>query len=122
MVLLIMAGPMIGSLTVYDEYAAGHVAYYKVPVEVIPFLELLAIALSSVGIGVAQWLVLRRRVSRAWWWIIANTIGFTVAISAIFVFREILGIVVPGLVNGAITGWALVKLLKDSPKAWANTF
>lgn len=36
-------------------------------------------ALIGVGIGTAQWLVLRRQVPRAWWWISATTLAWAVS-------------------------------------------
>lgn len=60
--------------------------------------------------GVLQWLVLRRRVARAGWWVLANTVGWVVAIP----MGDIMG--PPGwAVYGAITGTVLVWLLRRGP-------
>ena len=35
-----------------------------------------AFAVSGAVTGIAQWLVLRQRLSRAGWWVLASTVGF----------------------------------------------
>ena len=35
-------------------------------------------AVLGASLGIAQWLVLRRQVSRAGWWVLANTVAFAV--------------------------------------------
>ena len=57
-------------------------------------------------IGIAQWLVLRRLVSRAGWWILASTVGWAVGAAVVtLVFPPQPG-VLAGAVLGAMTGLA----------------
>ena len=51
--------------------------------------------------GVAQWLILRRQVRRAGWWILASTVGWAV-----------------GLAVGGAVGWAVVNAVVDAV-GWA---
>lgn len=98
-------------------------------------------ALTALGtgilIGVLQWLVLRRQLARAQWWIPVSGLGVLVGavtgdvvgfVVVIYVLN--LGIdpnafvVVSGLVSapiyGAITGYALVRLLHSRPTSTAT--
>jgi len=66
----------------------------------------------GAGIGVAQWLVLRWQVYRAWWWILLSTLGWTLGMLGL------LGASLVGAVAGAVTGFALELLLRHRrPKA-----
>jgi hypothetical protein len=76
--------------------------------------------------GILQWLILRRKVPRARWWPLANllgslagTIAFPIAVAISETGNWGLAIMVFGLGfgagNGAITGAALVWLLRQSP-------
>ena len=77
--------------------------------------------LVGVGMGVAQWLVLRGRVARAGWWVVASVMGWIVGrIAAWFgvgivavdvILGQVAGQVAYGVVYGAITGIVLVQLL-----------
>jgi hypothetical protein len=75
--------------------------------------------------GILQWLILRRKVARAGWWLLANLLGSLVGAIALPIsaaFGETghwtLAIITFGLVfgtgNGAITGGALIWLLRQS--------
>jgi hypothetical protein len=75
--------------------------------------------------GILQWLILRRKVARAGWWLLANLLGSMVGAIAILIAAPIgeagnwsLAIMTFGLVfgagNGAMTGGALVWLLSQS--------
>jgi hypothetical protein len=75
--------------------------------------------------GILQWLILRRKVTRAGWWLLANLFGSLVGAFAIPLAAAIsesgnwgLAVMTFGLVfgagNGAITGAALVWLLGQS--------
>ena len=68
----------------------------------------LACGWSCVGVmlGIAQWLVLRRMVHYAGWWVLANAIGWAIGLTGI------LGATVVGAVVGAVTGFALDFLLR----------
>jgi len=75
----------------------------------------------GAALGIMQWLVLRRRVSRASVWVLASIVGFALGLSA----GEAVGFAVDGAVGwpvggitmgvvvGAITGAALVWLLQQ---------
>ena len=75
--------------------------------------------------GILQWLILRRKVARAGWWLLANLLGSLAGAIGILIAVPIgeagnwgLAIITFGLVfgagNGAITGGALVWLLRQS--------
>jgi hypothetical protein len=59
------------------------------------------VSLASLVRGLGQWLLLRQNVKRAGWWILATAIGWVIAAGA--------GV-------GAITGTALVLLLRYAPR------
>ena len=76
--------------------------------------------------GILQWLILRRKVPQAGWWLLANLAGSLVGAVAILIAIAISGTgnwglavmtfgLVFGAANGAITGAALVWLLRQSP-------
>lgn len=91
-----------------------------------------AMAVVLVGIvfgfvsGILQWLILRRKIPRAGLWLIANflgslvgTIAFLIAVAISETGNWTLAIIIFGIGfgagNGAITGAALVWLLRHSP-------
>jgi len=87
---------------------------------------LMVAAFFGVGCGIPQWLILRRHVARAGWWLLANLLGSLVGAIAIPIAAALgeagnwgLAVMTFGLVfgagNGAITGVALVWLLRQSP-------
>ena len=59
-------------------------------------------------VGVLQWAVLRRQVPRAGWWVLASTAGWVVGMP----LGDIVGPLGLGAVYGAITGAAMVWLLR----------
>jgi hypothetical protein len=74
----------------------------------------LALVLVSVGgaTGLAQWLVLRRRVRRAGWWILASALGCgLVRLAAGEAFTSLLEQLMVGVVPGIVTAMALWWLL-----------
>ncbi len=82
----------------------------------------LSFAVVGAGVGIAQWFVLRRHVSRAGWWVLASTVGYTVAGAGVFraVGAGFLGGSTDGgglllslALYGAITGGVMVWLLWD---------
>lgn len=87
--------------------------------------------LFGVIIAVIQWPILRREIPHLWMWILANVIGWTagfylsqVALNAFFNDPAIPPItstsfisVVTGLVAGAITGVALVLIVRQPERA-----
>jgi hypothetical protein len=80
------------------------------------------------SIGVAQWLVLRRHVRHAPWWIVANAGAWLVGIAAVFAamalvqegdpawrigLMGVVGGVCMGAIVASVTGFALVRLLRN---------
>jgi len=84
----------------------------------------------GTAVGLMQWLVLRRQVSWAGWWILANIIAWSlalgigvgsVALSTLVIDDDLMalmvllvGVPVVAAVPGAITGIVLVRLLRQS--------
>jgi hypothetical protein len=68
--------------------------------------SVIAGAVLGAAMGIAQWLVLRRLVYQAGWWVFASTIAWTVALTGL------LGRTVVGTVAGALTGFMLDWLLR----------
>ena len=69
-------------------------------------------AVIGASIGAAQWLVLRRWVYRAGWWVVITILGWAVG--------PILGTSLTGAVVGATTGLAL-ELLSRHPRLEAGS-
>jgi len=87
---------------------------------------LLIVSVFGVVGGILQWLILRRNVPRAGWWLLANLLGSLVGAIGPFIAVSISetgnwGLALMafgglfGAGNGAITGTALVWLLRQSP-------
>jgi uncharacterized membrane protein len=81
----------------------------------------LAFVGAGTVVGVLQWLVLRRWVSHAGWWILASSISW---VGATWVYVSLtrandvnvpLGGAVSGALSGAIMGLVLVQLLRNAP-------
>ena len=70
-------------------------------------------AIIGITLGTAQWLVLRNEVQWAGWWIVINVIAWTTG------FALLPGIVLTGVLAGAITGTALALLFRF-PKTLEN--
>jgi hypothetical protein len=62
--------------------------------------------LLGAAMGTLQWLVLRRTLRQAGWWIVVSALGWTVALTGLT------GQLVVGAVVGAVTGIALELLLR----------
>ena len=68
-------------------------------------------------VGAAEWLVLRRRMRSAGWWVVANAVAWIPGLFVMMVGERmdptmgVLASVVTGAVVGAITGGALAKLV-----------
>ena len=84
-----------------------------------------------VSIGLPQWLVLRRQLRHAGWWVPANALAWPLGVAVPFVALALVpdaapcwvwaatGIVsglVMGLVVGAVTGLALLWLVRSEPR------
>jgi hypothetical protein len=78
------------------------------------------VALGGAVTGILQWLVLRGKVSRAGWWVLASTVGWVLGVTVARAFpwggddSDFIGaLVVTGAVLGVVTGGALVWLLRQ---------
>ena len=71
-----------------------------------------AVAAGGTVLGLLQWLVLRRQVARAGWWVLASTVGWVVGGFVSGITDAAAGWAVLGAVYGAITGIVLVWLLR----------
>jgi hypothetical protein len=71
------------------------------------------LAVAGAVIGVAQWLLLRRQVRRAGWWILASAAGWAVGLAVADAVGEAAVLAVIGAVSGIITGAVLVWLLRQ---------
>ena len=70
-------------------------------------------AVAGASIGVLQWLLLRREVVAAGWWVLASALGWAVAYLAPWAGPSTLrGATTLGLVIGSLTGIVLVWLLR----------
>ncbi len=77
-------------------------------------------ALGGAVTGILQWFVLRGKVSRAGWWVLASTVGWGLSMAVTIAMPsgvtddiEFTGPAVTGAVLGAVTGAALVWLLRQ---------
>ena len=64
-------------------------------------------ALSGAGIGVAQWLLIRRRVAGAGTWVAANVVGLTFGFSVPIGVMQLISLPLLGVVFGVIGGLLL---------------
>jgi len=69
-------------------------------------IGIVAEALLGAAMGTLQWLVLRRQLRQAGWWIVVSSLGWTVALTGLT------GELLVGAVVGAVTGIALELLLR----------
>lgn len=92
-------------------------------------------AIFVASIGFAQWLILRRYIQKAGWWVLANALAWPLGVAVPFggiamvpdgapaVAYIVVGVVsglMMGVVVGAITGMALVWLLRTLPSRKAG--
>ncbi len=64
----------------------------------------------GISIGIAQWLVLRARVARSGWWILASAGGFAVAFGAIGSVEEVVAVAFAvGVVSVGIAQWLVLR-------------
>lgn len=86
-----------------------------------------------LSIGFAQWLVLRHHIKNAWWWIVANAIAWPIGVlvsilvlvlvpdkspAIIWIISGIMAGITMGITVGAITGIALVNLVKEQTQSY----
>jgi hypothetical protein len=87
--------------------ALGWAAGWGIVIAIAPLgIGLLAEPLLGAATGMLQWLVLRRQLRQAGWWIVVSTLGWTVALTGLT--DQLLA----GAVAGAVTGIALELLLR----------
>lgn len=74
-------------------------------------------AVLGLWLGAAQWLVLRRHVARAAWWMLISAAGLGLTLAMLFGVsaegRELLSLVLSGIVFGAISGAGMAWLLNN---------
>lgn len=74
-------------------------------------------AVLGLWLGAAQWLALRRYMARAAWWIAFNAVGLGLTLAILFGLsaegRELVSLVLSGLLLGTITGAGMAWLLRD---------
>lgn len=84
----------------------------------------LAVVFMGGSIGLFQWLLLRRRVNRAVYWILSSGIGWAVALlltdGAISSQQEVLSFVVLPPVAGSIAWWLLLDKLPQRKRNGGN--
>jgi hypothetical protein len=90
-----------------------------------PLVALLAGAISGATLGLAQWLILRSRLSLPIWWIAATSVGMAVgmAVSTVFLGSETAGspLLWRGLITGACMGlaqWLFLRPIVPQSIIW----
>ena len=69
----------------------------------------------GLAIGIVQWLLLRRRLSHAGWWIAANVLGWGLLAWVTGDTLDGLGLLALGLLPASVTAAALALLMKQAP-------
>ncbi len=72
--------------------------------------DFLAGSIIGLSVGIAQWLVLRREVHWSFWWIVISIVGWTTGMALLP------GVMLTGVMAGAVTGIALVLLIQFPKK------
>jgi hypothetical protein len=81
-----------------------------------------SMAVAGAAVGTLQWLVLRRWVPSAGWWVLVSSLSWVVAEYAYLKLTRasdvhlLLGAAVSGALSGAITGLTLVGLMRKTRK------
>ena len=68
----------------------------------------------GLAIGIVQWLLLRRRLSHAGWWIAANVVGWGLLALVTGDTLDGLGLLALGLLPASVTAAALALLMKQA--------
>lgn len=83
-------------------------------VDVVAEAGTVGVVIGGTVLGVLQWLmVLKQRAKRAGWWVLASTSGWLVGGVVSGAVDPVVGLAVIGAVYGAITGLALLWLLRQ---------
>jgi hypothetical protein len=111
-----VAATMLGFIAGWSGYRLIEFGLYRLVGEESIIGFILLFALIGFTVGLAQWLVLRKVLVQAGWWIMANVIGWALGTLAIVVqqFGLITFYTTFGLVSGVITGLCLVQLWRSS--------
>lgn len=88
---------------------------------IVSSITVVAVAGAVVGasLGVAQWLVMRRHIPRAGWWVLATVLGMAVGFALANVNFDPMDIATPGFVVGASLGttqWLVLR--RHIPRGW----
>jgi hypothetical protein len=79
-------------------------------------------ALAGAAIGTGQWLVLRKRLERAWWWIVATAVGEATGLaigSALVDYGTAPGqLAVQGALTGLAIGLLQAQILRRNGAEW----
>jgi hypothetical protein len=87
--------------------ALGWMCGMAVGYAVVPgMLDLFAGLLVGAAMGIAQWLILRRELHWAGWWIAISVVGWSTGMTLMP------GVLITGVMAGALTGIALVLLMR----------
>jgi len=70
-------------------------------------MDFIAGIIIGIGVGTAQWLVLRHEIHWAGWWIAINVVAWTTGMAFLS------GILLTGVMAGVITGFALELLFRN---------
>lgn len=103
--------PWLWIITTTIGWTAGYlITFYLLP----PELESFTGMIIGLAAGIAQWIVLRRELHWAGWWIVFSMIGWTTGMNLIP------GIFSTGIMAGTLTGICLEVLLRNpKPKTIA---
>lgn len=79
-----------------------------------------AAVLFGLALGLVQLRLLRREFARLGWWVLASSVGWIVAGLIAGISEGVAGWAILGAVYGAITGCALVRLLRQQASSKAS--
>jgi hypothetical protein len=105
----IVGGSVGGAVALSMGEAVGDASSFELAVTV-------GFTVIGAFVGIAQWIVLRRQLPRAGWWILAGSMGTAGTMAAALAARETVGVsaALALIIYGAITGSVLLWLLRQS--------